>query len=245
MSDGFATLQDESLGWVLDVASDAIVVRRLDDLRLMLANRAYADLMGVPFEGLPGTTPSEVGVVDTDGHERWLETLSGGGIQEVESDLVLARGVRRVHVTARVADVGGVLCSISLIRDITDAHQASRALEREEANLRTAEERYRTLVEQIPAVVYVDAAVGPDTTIYISPQTEAILGFTQAEWMADPDLLSKHVHPDDQARWREAMERADTTGEPSPVKAAGFSERLSGDCSCAASSSCKADWNSE
>lgn len=86
--------------------------------------------------------------------------------------------------------------------------------EREEAAVRDAEARYRTLVEQIPAVVYIDALEGPSTTVYISPQTEEMLGFTQQQWLDDQQLLSKHVHPDDRARWRASVDHADATGEP-------------------------------
>jgi PAS domain S-box-containing protein len=85
--------------------------------------------------------------------------------------------------------------------------------DREEANVRDAEARYRTLVEQIPAVVYIDAGEGPNTTLYISPQTQEMFGLSQQDWMDDPQLLSKHVHPEDRQRWRESIDRADATGE--------------------------------
>jgi PAS domain-containing protein len=48
------------------------------------------------------------------------------------------------------------------------------------------EERYRALVEQIPAVVfmaYLDKGIGE---AYVNPQIEAALGFSQSEWLEDP-----------------------------------------------------------
>jgi len=45
------------------------------------------------------------------------------------------------------------------------------------------EARYRALVEQIPAVVfmaYLDRGIGE---AYVSPQIEAALGFSQEEWL--------------------------------------------------------------
>ncbi len=48
------------------------------------------------------------------------------------------------------------------------------------------EARYRALVEQIPAVVfmaYLDKGIGE---AYVSPQIEAALGFSQDEWLEDP-----------------------------------------------------------
>ena len=67
-----------------------------------------------------------------------------------------------------------------------------------ESELRSAEERYRLLVERVPAVVYV-AEPGPSGRwLYVSPQIEGMLGFTPQEWMADPDLWLRQLHPQDQ-----------------------------------------------
>ena len=70
-----------------------------------------------------------------------------------------------------------------------------------EAGLREAEEKYRTLVEQIPAVTYIDQ-VSHDaptdlTPVYISPQVETLLGYLPREWIEDADLWDRVVHPDD------------------------------------------------
>lgn len=66
-----------------------------------------------------------------------------------------------------------------------------------ESELRAAEERFRLLVERVPAVVYV-AEPGPaGRWQYVSPQIERMLGFTAEEWMADPGLWLRQVHPSD------------------------------------------------
>lgn len=69
------------------------------------------------------------------------------------------------------------------------------------------EARYRALVEQIPAVVfmaYLDRGIGK---AYVSPQIEALLGFSQAEWLEDPVRWYERIHADDRQRWsREAAE---------------------------------------
>jgi PAS domain S-box-containing protein len=61
--------------------------------------------------------------------------------------------------------------------------------------------RYQTLVEQIPAVVFMaflDKGIGE---AYVSPQIEDMLGFTQEEWLNDPVRWYQQIHPDDKARW--------------------------------------------
>jgi PAS domain S-box-containing protein len=70
-----------------------------------------------------------------------------------------------------------------------------------DAQLPNLEARYRALVEQIPAVVfmaYLDRGIGE---AYVSPQIEAALGFSQEEWLEDPVRWYNQIHPDDKQRW--------------------------------------------
>jgi PAS domain S-box-containing protein len=73
-----------------------------------------------------------------------------------------------------------------------------------------AEARFRALVEQTPAIAYIDAIEGPVSTLYISPQTTEILGYSPQEWYEDPQLWSKIVHPDDATR----EDYVDESGRP-------------------------------
>jgi len=63
-----------------------------------------------------------------------------------------------------------------------------------ETRLAEAEARYRSLVEQVPAVVYADDG---ELTTYVSPQIHEILGVTPEGYIADPDMWMEMVHPDD------------------------------------------------
>jgi diguanylate cyclase (GGDEF)-like protein/PAS domain S-box-containing protein len=72
-----------------------------------------------------------------------------------------------------------------------------RALEQ---RLRDAEGRYRTLVEQIPAVTYIDAVDYAGTTLYISPQVESLLGYAPADWQGDSGMWRRLLHPEDRER---------------------------------------------
>ena len=74
--------------------------------------------------------------------------------------------------------------------------------------------RYRSLVEQLPAVVflvYLDRGIGE---AYVSPYIEAALGFSQAEWLEDPVLWYRHIHPEDNLRWSEEAAEMFLTGKP-------------------------------
>src|SRR2546428_12844012 len=79
------------------------------------------------------------------------------------------------------------------------------------------EATFRTLVEQIPAIVYVWAVRGGLDGIveeYVSPQIEAILGFRPDEWTADPSLWFRRLHEDDREDVLAETSRSVEAGEP-------------------------------
>ena len=66
--------------------------------------------------------------------------------------------------------------------------------------LRKAEGRYRSLVEHLPAVIYI-AEYGPQGRwSYVSPQIQQLLGFSPQEWIADPAAWANQLHPEDKER---------------------------------------------
>ncbi len=99
---------------------------------------------------------------------------------------------------------------VGTVHDITEREEA-------EKRRREAEERYRVLVETVPAVTYTDRANGtyPNIAIYTSPQIEALVGYSVEEWL-DPerDLWQERLHPEDRAWVLAADERSKSTGEP-------------------------------
>jgi diguanylate cyclase (GGDEF)-like protein/PAS domain S-box-containing protein len=73
--------------------------------------------------------------------------------------------------------------------------------------LSAAGEDYRRLVERLPAIIY-SAEVGEHGHWrYVSPQVEEILGYSPEEWIADPGLWAKLLHPDDRERALEQESR--------------------------------------
>jgi PAS domain S-box-containing protein len=83
-----------------------------------------------------------------------------------------------------------------------------------EQSRRLAEARYRTLIEQIPAVTFLASLAGGQNEIYVSPQIESLLGFTQQEWVSDPVLWYRQTHPDDRERVSFEFAGLCLTGEP-------------------------------
>jgi PAS domain S-box-containing protein len=88
------------------------------------------------------------------------------------------------------------------------------AAKRSEDELRRSEERYRTLVEQVPAIVY---EMGPDDerhTLYVSPHVEAILGYSRAEWLEQPDIWMELLDEEDRETELAAHDLHTTTRDP-------------------------------
>jgi PAS domain S-box-containing protein len=84
----------------------------------------------------------------------------------------------------------------------------------QQQQLPNLEARYRALVEQIPAVVfmaYLDRGIGE---AYVSPQIEALLGFSQAEWLEDPVRWYERIHADDKQRWSHEAAEMFVSGRP-------------------------------
>jgi diguanylate cyclase (GGDEF)-like protein/PAS domain S-box-containing protein len=87
-------------------------------------------------------------------------------------------------------------------------------LERVDADLREANAKYRALVEQIPAIVYIDVADASMATTYVSPQIEALLGIKPQEYIDDPNLWTKRLHPDDRERALTTYLQGRESGKP-------------------------------
>ena len=99
--------------------------------------------------------------------------------------------------------------------------QANEALEAElrvrrdmEQSLRSSEAKYRTLVEQIPAITYtISLAAGIDF-LYVSPQIETFLGFSPEAWRADAENWKRQIHPEDRERLLAEITLSLESGEP-------------------------------
>lgn len=98
-------------------------------------------------------------------------------------------------------------CWQGIILDITSRKHAEEALLESEV-------RYRTLVEQIPAIIYVDSVEKIGKTLYISPQIKTMLGYAPEEWSANNKLWTQAIHPDDREKTIAEYEHSLQSGAP-------------------------------
>jgi two-component system, sensor histidine kinase and response regulator len=108
-------------------------------------------------------------------------------------------------VVVEDAESGGTFWQGVMFDISVEKHAAEQASE--------AELRYRSLVETLPATVFIDELDERATNIYTSPQTLQMFGYSPQEWRDVPDLWTRLIHPEDtdrivasQARYKDAGE---------------------------------------
>src|SRR5215211_340573 len=63
-----------------------------------------------------------------------------------------------------------------------------------------SENRFKSLLESIPTITYINNNDVEAATQYVSPQVKELLGYSQADFLEDPVLWKKLLHPDDRER---------------------------------------------
>lgn len=115
-----------------------------------------------------------------------------------------AESVWEIRVTRIKEDEVLLLC-----RDVSLPRRA-------EAAIRAAEERYRSLVERLPLIVYT-APDGAEPT-YVSPQFQEITGLSVDRFLGGRELFQKHIHADDRDRVTRFITAALRNGESGVVE---------------------------
>jgi diguanylate cyclase (GGDEF)-like protein/PAS domain S-box-containing protein len=81
------------------------------------------------------------------------------------------------------------------------------------------EAKYRALIEQIAAITYTWSWREDRYSVeHASPQIEDILGYSPAEWAADPTAWYAWVHPDDRQLVVDENKRCELSGEPYSIE---------------------------
>ena len=125
-----------------------------------------------------------------------------------------ARELSADQVAALWALSRQVMTQLELRRAVAESNRAAEEHQRIAEALQETEAKFRSLIETVPAVVYMDEYVDASSSIYISPQVEELLGYTPEEWKADPDLWLKVLHPEDKDQAMDNQEAIIQTGEP-------------------------------
>jgi PAS domain S-box-containing protein len=162
-------------------------------------SRELEALDGVVPGSFGGTFQSFLDIVHPDDLDHVRQTVRGAAATRegfaIEFRIVLPDGQIRWRTVAGELvpdEAGQPMRMIGVGRDITERKEADE-------RLRQAEGRYRTLVERLPLVSYVEG-LDEESAMYISPQIAELAGHTAEEWVADPSFFASVLHPDDRDR---------------------------------------------
>ncbi|MFC1995720.1 PAS domain-containing protein, partial [Chloroflexota bacterium] len=85
---------------------------------------------------------------------------------------------------------------VEFLRVVGDMFTSILERKKAEEDLRKSEEKYRTLTERLHELIYEGNPVTFVPT-YVNNAIERIYGYTAEEWLSDPMLWEKTIHPDD------------------------------------------------
>ncbi len=179
------------------------------DGRHVQVNQAYCELVGFNEADLLGLPV--IDVVHPDDQDDLLDRyadLITGRASRVSHELRALRaddGVRwlRAHSAAVRGSDGALRYLVTHLEDITERHQ-------NEIDLRVSEERYRTLVENSPAVVTRFDRDG--RMVFMSPAIEEFLPFSREQLLGETSELFAQNH-DAYLQWFTSLRRVFDTGQ--------------------------------
>jgi PAS domain S-box-containing protein len=128
-----------------------MAINRLSDVRYIDVNESYLQLIGATREQVIGAVPYDIGVrvMHGDRDERFDFIRQGGRGYREENQLRICSGeVRDVSLSIEGITLGGELCLLAVLEDITERNLAEEALRR-------SEERFRSVVENALLGVYI------------------------------------------------------------------------------------------
>ncbi|MGC9504664.1 PAS domain S-box protein [Baaleninema sp.] len=198
----------------LEACANAIVITDGEGI-IEWVNPAFSQLTGYPFEEAIDRNPRDL--VKSNCHDRsfyeqmWERILSGG---VWHGQLVNCRKdgsfyFEEMTITPVTdAESGEILRFIAVKQDVSYRQQA-------EAVLQASEQRYRTLVQNIPGVVYRCYWDEYWTMVYLSDGIREVTGYAAAEFLNNcVRSFFSIIHPDDKAFVRCSIEDAVANGEP-------------------------------
>ena len=195
---------------LIEASPDAVVV--YSDFQMVFANDAAARLIGAPnTEGVIGK--SILFGVHPDDRETVRERATAALEQGISAPPEVVKFVRLdgevidVEISDIAITYGGRPAVLGVARNVTERRRTEEAL-------REAEQKFRTLVEQLPAIVYMAEFDPSGAWMYVSPRIRDILGYTADEWAADPTLFDQRIHPEDEPAYRDSERRSGESGVP-------------------------------
>ncbi|MCG3162853.1 MAG: Sensor histidine kinase RcsC [Acidobacteria bacterium] len=191
---------EEKFSKVFKASPHRISISTLDEGRYIDVNDAVLKLTGYEREEMIGHTADEIRILaEPDGREKLIQALRNRPFRDLEFQLRSKNGeIKTVLMSAEIITLNGQQCILTMSNDITERKQV-------EESLRESEERFRTLANTIPSIIWMAAADG--TITFYNQQWFDYSGVSPGQ---DGDWLQIVIHPNDLelclAEWTRAGE---------------------------------------
>ena len=178
------------------------------DAQIVTWNRAAARLFGwSPSEVVNRRNPTVSRAFRRESDALHRRIMEGETLRGVEVTRTARNGTQlelALYSAPIDPDAGPSAGFLVLYDDIAERNRSQR--ERDHA-----QSRYRSLVEALPLVTYIDQVDDYATNVYTSPQVEALLGWPFEDWQKDPRLFIELLHPEDRERVMSHVVQTNTT----------------------------------
>jgi diguanylate cyclase (GGDEF)-like protein/PAS domain S-box-containing protein len=191
---------DVSYGRLLDASTEVLIAQIDLAGRIVYVNSACRWLLGFEPEEMVGRRGDEFipnGLLG-DATATFRRVKRG---RPRLRQRIIARKKDGSHVHLRfdatpMTDAEGAVEAVVVAASDVGEELASPPSERTDSSV----QRQGELIERLPAVIYVAEPGAQGRWRYVSPQIEEMLGYSADEWLADPELWARRVHPDDRSR---------------------------------------------
>jgi PAS domain S-box-containing protein len=205
------------------------------EMVLRVGTGAYTDFVGLRMlkgEGLSGRvweTGAPLAIPDYMHWEGRVPQVATGAFRAVLGVPLVSGGIvsgviglsfsepgrtfsdHEVEQMSRFAEVASI--ALDNARLYAAAQQELIERTRAEEQLRAAEVQFRTLVEQLPVMVYSEPFAVGGSRMWVNPSVETLFGFTPAE-SGQKNFWKTRLHPEDRDQVLAEEARCEQTGEP-------------------------------
>ncbi|MCM0082586.1 PAS domain S-box protein [Geomonas sp. Red32] len=183
-----------TLNMIVENLPDMIFLKDAKELRYVRFNHAGEALLGVSREEMLGKNDADLfPACQAEFFTRKdHEVLEKKDVLDIPEEPILAGGGKTVILHTKkvpiLDEAGEPVYLLGISEDITERRKAEEAL-------RASEEKYRTVADFTYDWEY---WIGPDKSfVYCSPACERITGYPAADFLAEPSLLERIIHPED------------------------------------------------
>ncbi len=202
---------EEKFSKAFNASPYPIAISKRSDKKVVEVNESYLHYTGYPLEELIGRNVIEWGLWTNPQDPLWIMELlnTQGYVRNLEVDYRKKDGqIGTTLLSAELIELNGQICVLTVHNDITERRQAQLALTR-------SEERFRTLVANIPGVVYRCACDADWTMEFLGGAIEAVTGYP-AEDFIQSQVRSwvSIIHPDDREMIEKLTDEGVNLGQP-------------------------------